>query len=66
MAVWLPDQQFGRGIVLSALLQNLVGEFFFILGREILREIWREFCGIFSDPQNEGSEMSGKISKHFS
>ena len=40
--------------------------FFLIFGREILREIWREFCGIFSDPQNKGSKISGKTSEHFS
>ena len=33
--------------------------------REILWEIWLEFCGIFSDPQNKGSTFSGKISEHF-
>ena len=53
-------------IILSALLQKLVGEFFSILGREIWREIWWEFCGIFSDPQNKGSKIWGKISEHFS
>ena len=29
------------------------------------REIWREFSGIFSDPQNRGSKKSGKTSEHF-
>ena len=47
-------------------LQKLVGEFFSVFGREILREIRREFSGIFSDPQNKGSKFSGKISEHFS
>ena len=40
-------------------LQKLVGDFFLILGREISREISREFCGMFSDPQNKGSNTSG-------
>ena len=52
--------------VLLALLQKLVGEFFLIWGREIWREIWREFWGIFSDPRNKGSKISGKISERFS
>ena len=51
---------------LPAPLQKLVGDFFLILGREVLREIWWEFCGIFSDTQNKGWEISGKISEHFS
>ena len=54
---------------LPALLQKLVGEFFLIFHREIwkfLWEIWREFSGDFSDPQNKGSKISGKISEHFS
>ena len=55
-----------RRSFLPALLQKLVGEFVWILGREILQEIWREFCGIFSDPQNKGSKSSGKTSEHFS
>ena len=38
-------------------LQKLVGEFVLIFSREILREIWREFCGISSDPQNKGSNI---------
>ena len=55
--------------VLPALLQKLVGEFFLIFRREIWKikwEIWRKFSGIFSDPQNKGSKISGKISEHFS
>ena len=36
----------------------VVGKFF-ILGREILWEIWREFCGIFFRHANEGSKISG-------
>ena len=38
---------------------------FLIFGREILREIWREFCGIFSDPQNKGSKNRGKLRSIF-
>ena len=39
----------------------------FEFSREILREIWREFCRIFSDTQNKGgSKNSVKISEHFS
>ena len=41
------------------------GHFFLISGREILREIWRDFCGISSDPQNEGSQISGKFRNIF-
>ena len=44
-----------------ALLQQLVGDFFLIFGREILREIWREFCIYFLDPQNKGSKIRGKF-----
>ena len=40
--------------------------FFLIFVREICREFWWEFCGIFSEPQNKGSKFSGKISEHFS
>ena len=32
---------------------------FFILRREISREIWRKFYGIFLDPQNKGSKIWG-------
>ena len=56
-------------LVLPALLQKLVGDFFLIFRGEIWEiwwEIWREFSGIFSDPQNKGSKISGKISEHFS
>ena len=52
--------------VLPALLQKLVGEISLIFCREIWWEIWREICGIFSDPQNKGSHMSVKTSEHFS
>ena len=50
---------------LPARLQKLVGEFSSIFCREIWRDIWRGFCRIFSDPQNKGSKVSGKISEHF-
>ena len=50
--------------LLVALLQKLVGELF-IFGREILWEIWWEFCGIFSDPQKKGSNNSGKFRSIF-
>ena len=56
-------------LILPALLQKLVGDFFLIFRREIWKiqwEIWREFSGIFSDPRNEGSKFSGKISEHLS
>ena len=39
---------------------------FFDFGEEIWWEIWREFCRIFSEPQNKGSKISGKISERFS
>ena len=32
---------------------------------KIWREIWREFSGIFSDPQNKGSKISGKFRSIF-
>ena len=35
-------------------------DFFLMFGKEISWEIWREFCGIFSDPPNKGSKVSGK------
>ena len=47
--------------ILLALLQKLVGEFFFDFGEGNLAE----FCGICSDPRNKGSKISGKISEHF-
>ena len=50
-------------IILPALPQKLVGDFFNLFFR---REIWREICGIFSDPQSKGSEFSGEIPEHFS
>ena len=52
--------------VLPALLQKLVGEIFLIFRWKIWWEIWRGFCGIFSDPQKKGSKISGKIWGHFS
>ena len=39
--------------------------FFLIFRREIWEiwwEFWREFCGIFSDPQNKGSNILGESS----
>ena len=39
--------------------------FFLNFGRDILQEIWREFCGIFSDPQNKNSKISGKFRSIF-
>ena len=62
----LEKAHFAALSVLPALLQKLVGEFFLIFRREIWWEIWREFSGIFSDPQNEGLKFSGKTSEHFS
>ena len=55
--------QFVRGSALffPALLQKLVCDYFSICCREIWWEIRREFCRIFSDPQNKGSKASGKI-----
>ena len=38
-------------------LQKLVGELFLIF----CREIWRGFCGIFSDPQNNTFINFGEI-----
>ena len=32
---------------------------------EILREIWQEFCGFSSDPQNKGPNMSGNFGSNF-
>ena len=48
--------------VLPALLQKLVGELSLIFRTEIWREIWREFCWIFLDPQNKRSKISGNFS----
>ena len=55
-------------LILPALLQKLVGEFFdFSQGNlENLVGNLEGICGIFSDPQNKGSKISGKISEHFS
>ena len=39
-----------RGSLISVPLA-LVFFFFFIFGREILQEIWREFCGLFEPTQ---------------
>ena len=50
----------GPPLVLPALPAEARRWFFFFFGREILREIWRDFCGIFSDPQNKGLENFGE------
>ena len=53
---------------LPALLQKLVGEFFFF-PQGNLENLVGNLEGIlrdFSDPQNKGSKISGKISEHFS
>ena len=50
---------------LPVLLHKLVGELFWIFCREILREIWRELSGIFSDPQNKGQTLSGILRAFF-
>ena len=62
--------QFRVQRILSALLQKLVGEFFFLFfagkfGKFSGKFGWN-FAGIFSDPQNKGSKISGKFSEHFS
>ena len=44
-------------MVLPARLQKLVGELSLLFAREICRE----FCGIFSDPQNQGLTFSGNF-----
>ena len=36
-----------QNFVLPALVQKLVGEFFWVFVREIWREVWREVCGMF-------------------
>ena len=35
------------------------------VGREILRESWQEFSGIFLDPLNKGSKFRGKFRSIF-
>ena len=54
--IWGP--RWASQLLLPALLQKLVGEFFFFLGGN--------FGGNLSDPQNKGSKKSGEISEHFS
>ena len=63
----LPEQMFNsspcapaearRWILIDSSQGNLVGN---------LAGFLREFCGIFSDPQKKGFNISGKISEHFS
>ena len=51
--------------VLPALLQKLAADFLLeFFCREILLEIWREFCRI-SSPPKKGSKISGKIGAIF-
>ena len=51
--------------VLPALLPKLVGNFLGIFRREICRKFGGNCAGLFSDPQNEGSKISGEILEHF-
>ena len=67
-------QQF---IFFQMLFWSLFGELFFSLrsckslsvifhvSQGIFYDIWREFCGIFSDPQRQGSNIAGNISEYF-
>ena len=56
--------------IFPALLQKLVGDFFFDFSQGNLENLVGNlegiFRGFFSDPQNKGSNISGKISEHFS
>ena len=66
---WNFSPLFSLPKVLPALLQKLVGEFFwFFAGKfgKFSGKFGGNFLGIFSDPQNKGSKFSGKISEHFS
>ena len=37
----------------------------FFFRTETCWDFWREFCGIFLDPQDKGSKISGQISENF-
>ena len=71
---WLKSLANFRGaaelaFVLPALLQKLGGEFFFDFSQGNLGNLVGNLAGIlwdFSNPQNKGSKISGKISEHFS
>ena len=58
-----------RRNLLPALLQKLVGEFFknFLQGNleNLVGNLEGIFGGFFSEPQNKGSTISGRISEHF-
>ena len=56
---------FGPHFLLPALLQKLVGEFFGFFGREIWREIWWEFCGIFRTHNMKAQESRGQFQSIF-
>ena len=43
---------------------KFASEFVFFICREILWEIWQEFCG-FLDPQHKGQENQGNIGAFF-
>ena len=49
-----------------ALVQKLVGEFFFNFSQGNLVGNLAGILRDFSDPQNKGSKISGKFSEHFS
>ena len=51
--------------VLPALLQKLVGEIFWIFGREIWREVWREICGFFLTHKIKAQLFRGKFRSIF-
>ena len=55
------DASFLIAIVLPALLQKLVGGFFLILRREIMREILAGILRDFSDPQKKAQNLRGEF-----